>query len=123
MNHLTPDDVAEFGRQLRLWQEKLGLSGWRIVLSKVPAKKSMAEMDKWDWPQRQVTCRVGHDWKSTPVTPKTIEQTAVHELCHVLLFPVIEAARNPQTSDDDLRSLEHSVINVLERLLVPGAEE
>ncbi len=121
-NTLTPDDVEEFGRYLRIWQAKLGLMGWRIVQSPVPAKKSMAEMDKWDWAQRQVTCRVGLDWKSTPVTPGTIEQTAVHELLHVLLYPLIEAAKSAQTSEDDLRSIEHSIVNALERLLVPNGE-
>ncbi len=122
MNHLTPDDVSRFGELLRAWQAKLGLQDWRIVLSPIPAKKSMAEMDKWDWPQRQVTCRVGLDWKSTPVTEGTLEQTAVHELFHVLLYQLIEAARNPQTSDEDLRSIEHSIINKMERLLVPHGE-
>ena len=122
MNQLTPDDVTRFGELLRGWQAKLGLQDWRIVLSPIPAKKSMAEMDKWDWPQRQVTCRVGLDWKSTPVTEGTLEQTAVHELFHVLLYQLIEAARNPQTSDEDLRSIEHSIINKMERLLVPHGE-
>lgn len=122
MNQLTPDDVAKFGELLRAWQGKLGLQDWRIVLSPLPAKKSMAEMDKWDWPQRQVTCRVGLDWKSTPVTDGTIEQTAVHELLHVLLYPLIEAARNPHTDEGELRSIEHGIINLMERLLVPHGE-
>lgn len=121
-NTLTPDDVAEFGKHLREWQGKLGLMGWRIVQSPIPAKKSMAEMDKWDWPQRQVTCRVGLDWKSTPVTSGTLEQTAVHELLHVLLYELKQTAQEPGISDEDLRSIEHGVINALERLLVPDGE-
>ena len=121
-NTLTPDDVAEFGRHLREWQIHLGLQDWRVVMSPIPAKKVMAEMDKWDWQQRQVTCRVGLDWKSTPVTSETLAQTAVHELLHVLLYELIEAAKNNQISVEALGSIEHRVINVMERLLVPGGE-
>jgi hypothetical protein len=56
------------------------------------------------------------------VNSGTLEQTAVHELLHVLLYPLIEAAKSAQTSDEDLRSIEHGVINALERLLVPHGE-
>lgn len=122
MNHLTPDDVAKFGRYLKLWQGRLGLQDWRIVLSPMPAKKCMAEMVNWDWQQRQVTCRVGLDWKSTPVTDATLEQTAVHELWHVVLFPLIEAAKNNQISEADLGSIEHRIINMIEQVLVPSEE-
>lgn len=122
MNYLTPDDALEFERHLRRWQQKLGLSDWRIVLSPKPAKRVMAQMTNWDWQQRQVTCRLGPDWKSTPVNDFTIEQTAVHELLHVLLYELIEAAKNNQISVTDLGSVEHRVINVLEGLLVPEAK-
>lgn len=121
MNCPTPDDVMEFEAQLRRWQAKLGLQDWRIVMSPKPAKGSMAEMANWDWRQRQVTCRLGPDWKSTPVNSHTIEQTAVHELLHVLLFELIEAAKNNQISQDDLGSVEHRVVNTLEGLLVPDS--
>jgi hypothetical protein len=120
MPQVTDADATEFAKCLRAWQVKLGLQDWRIVLSPIAAKKSMAEMDKWDWLQRQVTCRLGRDWKSTPVNSTTIEQTAVHELLHVLLFELIETARNPTSSHEDIGSVEHRVINTLEQLLVPG---
>lgn len=118
-DHLTtPDDAVEFESYLREWQIRLGLQDWRIVMSPVPAKGSMAEMDKWNWPQRQVTCRFGNNWKATPVTPHSLEQTAVHELLHVLLYELIEVAKNNQVSPDDLMSAQHRVINALEGLLV-----
>ena len=119
-NIVTDDEAATFMRYLRQWQAKLGLQDWRIVLSPRPAKKGvMAEMDKFDWRQRQVTCRLGRDWFATPVTPATLEQTAVHELLHVVFFEMMMKARDPAASDDELASIEHRVINLLENLLVP----
>lgn len=120
-NVLTPDDVEAFHEALKAWQVRLGLQDWRICFSPIRAKKAMAEMDKWSWEQRQVTCRVGLDWKSSPINAMTIGQTAAHELLHVLLYELIEAAKK-NASDEDLRSIEHRVINTLERLLVPGEE-
>lgn len=122
-DHLTtPDDALEFERYIRAWQVRLGLQDWRIVMSPKPARGSMAEMDKWDWAQRQVSCRFGNNWKATPVTPHSLEQTAVHELLHVLLYELIEVAKNTSGSPDDLMAAQHRVINVLEGLLVPEPE-
>lgn len=118
----TPEDSAAFEGYLRKWQGRLGLQDWRIVMSPVLAKSCMAVTNSWDWKQRQVTCQLGADWKASPVTQHALEQTAVHELLHVLLFELIEAAKNPHTGEDDLASVEHRIINVLEGLLVPEAE-
>jgi hypothetical protein len=122
-NVLTPDDIESFELHLREWQTRFGLLDWRIFMSPLPAKKVMAQMENFDWQQRQVSCRLGHDWKSIKVTPITLEQTAVHELLHVLLYELIESAKNNQISDEDLGSVEHRIINILERLLVPGGAQ
>jgi hypothetical protein len=118
-NQVLPAGVAAFERALIAWQDRLGLSDWRIVFSPLRAKNAMAEMSKWNWKQRQVTCRIGLDWKGTPVTQHNIEQTAVHELLHVMLYELIAFSKEATTKDDDLASIEHRVINTLERLLVP----
>lgn len=116
---LTPDDEDAFWAALARWQGELSLTDWRITRSPTPSPH-MAEMHRWDWKQRQVSCRLGLNWKSTPITQATIEQTAVHELLHVLLYPLIETVRG-NASPDDIASAEHAVINTLERLLVPDA--
>jgi hypothetical protein len=121
--NLTPDDAEAFWTYLRLWQNKLGLTGWRITRSPKPANGSLAEMSKFDWRQQQVMCRLGLDWKATPITPASIEQTAVHELLHVLLHPLIEVAKTPGVDELSIAAAEHSVINTLEGLLVPNDED
>jgi hypothetical protein len=118
-HYTTPDDAAQFWAYLDKWQAKLGLGDWRITKSPKPAVNALAQMEKFDWEQRMVTCRFGNNWKKTPITAGNLEQTAVHELLHVLLYELIEASKYGGTQQHDLGSVEHGVINRLERVLVP----
>jgi hypothetical protein len=119
-DHLvTPADAIRFDGHIKAWQVKLGLQGWRIVLSPRPTKTSMAEVAKFDLPQLQAVIRLGSNWKSQPVTDNLLEQTAVHELLHVLLHELVEIAQGKAVTHDDLMTAQHRIINVLEPLLVP----
>ena len=116
---VTPDDALLFDKYVKQWQRKLNLANWRIVMSPQPARGSMAEVAKFDMPQLQAVIRLGANWKSTPVTPHSLEQTAVHELLHIMLYELIENAKNNAISVDDLHTAQHRIINALEGLLVP----
>jgi hypothetical protein len=116
-NILSDDDVAMFWGAMDHWQAKLGLQDWRITQSMRPPAGAMAMMDKWDWAQRQVRCRLNRNWKGEKPTPDTISQTALHELLHVLLHPLIESARDARSMPEDVAAAEHAVINTLERML------
>jgi len=80
----------------------------------------MARVAEFDWPQRQARIELGRDWKSSPVNAGTLEQTAVHELLHVVLYELIETARDPHADANHLASVEHAVVNALEKAFVPG---
>ena len=123
MNITTPDDRKAFSGYLREWQVKLGLGTWRITLSPKPAKNCLAQVYEFDREQRQARVKLGERWFATPVTPGTLEQTAVHELLHILLYELIEAAKNPHISQEDLANAEHAVVNALEKALVHCADE
>lgn len=121
-NPVTPEDGDKFQTYIEKWQRNLNLGDWRIVRSPNPAKGAMAEVSKRDLAQKLAVYRIGVDFGATPVTARSLEETAVHELLHVFLFPLLEAARDPHTSAETLDSLEHSVINVLEKLLVDRSQ-
>lgn len=121
MHILTDKDSAAYWRLFREWQRKLGLMDWRITQAPDSSKPNvMAFIDKFDWVQRQAKATLNRRWKATPITKHTLEQTAVHELLHVMLHELVEKAQTPGVSADDLASVEHSIINRLELLLVPG---
>lgn len=116
-NLLSDEDVGMFWEAVSHWQDKLGLRDWRITQSMRAPPGAMACMDKWDWTQRQVRCRLNRNWKAEKVTPDNISATALHEVLHVLLHPLIEVSGDARSTAEERASAEHAVINKLERLL------
>lgn len=114
---VTPEHVRKFAHYVAAWCEMLSLGDWRIQVSeKVAQRKVMAEVFKTDLEQRLAAIRLCKDWGESGPTDKALNETALHEVLHVFLHELIETAkRNPDV--DTLRSVEHRVINVLERLL------
>lgn len=122
-NPVTPQGRDAFALNVRKWADALNLNDWRIELSAKPANRAnMAEVSSMDLRSRLATYRVGLDFGSTPVTDHSIEEIACHEVWHVRLFELIEAARNPASTDEQIASAEHAVIHAVVRLLVPPAE-
>lgn len=118
-NPVTQEAADLFAMMVHRWQERLNLMDWRIVQSPKRCKGSMGMIVKRDLPARLATYRIGTDFGAEPVTERTVEQTALHELLHVFLYELIEVARDPASTAEDLETAEHRVVIVLEKLLVP----
>lgn len=122
-NPVKQTDVDAFAMYVHEWQDRLNLRDWRIVQSPKRAKGPCAEVYKRDLGSMLAAYRIGENFGAEPVTKLTVERTAVHELLHIFLYPLIEAAKESQTiTAEALEAAEHSVINVLERLLVPDSD-
>jgi hypothetical protein len=118
-NPVTPEAREAFAMYLQHWQDKLGLQDWRIALSDKPSRFA-AEVSKQDMSSRLAVIRLGRNFGSEPVNDETLENTAVHELCHVLLHELIETAIERRYADDAVRAAEHRVIHTIINLLVHG---
>ena len=70
---------------------------------------------EFNLPARLAIYKLG-DFGSEAITPESLEQTAIHELLHVVLFDLVNTAAS-KSSDDELEMAEHCVINMLEKLL------
>ena len=114
MNELTADDCAAFDGYVVKWQKILNLCDWRIERAGRPAAKSMAEVC-FDPGARLAVYKIGRSFGAAEVTPAALEETALHELLHVLLYDLTSG------ESSNLESAEHRVINVLEKLLIKGA--
>ena len=115
MNIPTAEDAELFAQSVRKWQQVLNLSDWRIEKGIKPAKQAMASVE-FDDEARLATYRLG-DFGSEKITPRSLDQTALHELLHVFLHDLMTAAQDPKSSENELEKEEHRVINLLERLL------
>jgi hypothetical protein len=122
-NPVTPAASDAFDLYVRQWQAKLNLMDWRIHRSeKQASKRNMAEVVQMDLEARLAAYRVGADFGGTPVTAQSVEETACHEMLHVFLHPLLEAAQDRSITAEQLNGIEHAVINTLVHLLVPEGD-
>lgn len=112
---LKPEDRTKFDELINKWRIKLNLQNWRIEKGTRPTK-AMAEV-RIQPEDRLASYVVGRSFGSTPVTEYSLEQTVVHELLHVMLHEYRDAVTSG--SDEFAMAAEHSIITVLEHLLVP----
>jgi len=111
----TPHDAELFAQSIKKWQQTLSLGDWRIERGSKPAKGAMASVEFNDT-ARLATYRLG-DFGSEKITPKSLDQTALHELLHVFLHDLMTVAQDPKSSTEEVEMQEHRVINLLENLL------
>ena len=115
MNIPTPHDAAYFAQSVKKWQQVLSLSDWRIEKGLKPAKQAMASVEFNDT-ARLATYRLG-DFGSEKITPHSLDQTALHEMLHIFLHDLITTAQDPKSSQDQIDTQEHRVVNLLEKIL------
>jgi hypothetical protein len=111
----TPQDVALFAQSVKKWQQVLSLGDWRIEKGMKPAKAAMASVEFNDI-ARLATYRLG-DFGAEKITQESLDKTALHELLHVFLHDLITVAQDPKSSQDEVDTQEHRVVNLLENLL------
>ena len=111
----TPEHAEIFAQSVQKWQQVLSLGDWRIERGLKPAKQAMASVE-FNEGARLATYRLG-DFGAEKITPESLDQTAMHELLHVLLHDLMSTAQDPKSSSDEIEAQEHRVINLLEKLL------
>ena len=111
----TPEQITEFESYLFQFQDLLNLRDWRIEHSGKPAMKGALAQIAVLPEDRLAVWSIGREWGAMPITPKTLRETALHEILHVFLRPLTDACASRDESAAD--AIEHSVIIVLEKLL------
>jgi hypothetical protein len=109
----TLADAKLFDDFVKKWQKRLNLSDWRIEFNDKETK-SMACVT-YNAPARLAIYQLG-SFHSEKITSESLEATALHELLHIFLYDLIEAA-NSKCTPEELEAAEHKCINVLEKLL------
>jgi hypothetical protein len=111
----TSDDAKIFAQSVKKWQQILNLGDWRIEKGTKAAKQAMASVEFND-SARLAVYRLG-DFGSEKITSETLDKTALHELLHVFLHDLMMVATDPKSSEEEIETQEHRVINLLENLL------
>jgi len=113
-NPVTEDHANLFRVLVRKWQEKLNLMDWRVERS---TKKTRAMADVMIDASARLACYRLGDFGSAPINEDTLEELAIHELLHVMLTDFKVICQSNASTEEQLCSAEHSVINRLEKLL------
>lgn len=112
---LTEEHRTKFKMALERWQDELNLRDWRIALkAKHASAKVMADVEI-DLEARVAKIALSKAWPKEP-TDKELDDTALHELLHVLLKPLMDVVAKTK-NETMIGGVEHSVINTLERVL------
>lgn len=120
---LTKQDVRQFWKLVKEWQGILSLADWDIaqetelVCDDDPATLA----DVASFPDYKSACLTLYQtWDETPITPKNLRGTAIHELLHVLLSELMELAGSREVTKKQLADAEHRVIRALIRAFLRG---
>lgn len=114
-NKPTAEQARLFDEYIRHWQTVLNIADWRLERSQKTVKNAMASM-QCDNQARLGVYQLG-DFGASPINEDTLSMTALHECLHVFLFDLITTAQDRSATPEQLESVEHRVINVLERVL------
>jgi hypothetical protein len=114
-NKPTAEQARLFDKYIRHWQTVLNIADWRLERSQKTVKNAMASM-QCDNQARLGVYQLG-DFGASPINENTLSMTALHECLHVFLFDLITTAQDRSATPEQLESVEHRVINVLERVL------
>lgn len=114
-NPLKPEDHKKFDEFILKWKRLLNLDNWRVERGS-GFSRAMAEV-QISIEDRLAVYKTGKTFGSMePVTPLSLEKTAVHELLHIFLQDYHEAVKSG--SNEFIMAAEHSIITVLENLLL-----
>jgi hypothetical protein len=114
-NKTTAAHSEEFALYVAEFQDLLNLRDWRIEPSGKPASRGAMAQVVTSLDDRLAIWSLGRDWGQLEVTSKTLRETALHEVLHVFLAPLIQAAAS--RDEDATAGIEHSVVVILEKLL------
>ena len=117
VHSLTDEDKETFDNYVRLWQERLGLHGWKFQRAVKATNKNHAANVLISYTDRLADYSIGNDFGANPVNPESLETYALHEVLHVFLCELVDQSEY-NIEGDALKSAEHRVIHTLVPLLI-----
>jgi hypothetical protein len=105
---ITPEQVEEFARLLKVWQERLHLTSWRVAKGRRRPTASLAEVEMFP-DDRLARVHVGRDWGANPGNMEDLEKVVIHELLHILLFDLARLAEYGEGAPA-VAGVEHAII-------------
>ncbi len=115
-NPVTEQDCERFDQFVVKWQAILNLSDWKLSRAKARSK-DLADIFGIEPEHRLASYSVGRSFGDELVTPRRIEELALHETLHLFLHGISYATSRYGADSDEVLAEEHRIITVLMPLL------
>jgi len=116
MTKVTSKEYKLFKDYHSKWCDKLGIKNWSIHYSFEHLDDNYAQT-YMDTDGMVSSTTLSDYWDDTrPMTNAAINRLALHEALHLLIRPLTSQAESRYTTQDNILSIEHSIIRQLENI-------
>ena len=116
MPTLSQKHSNRFHKDVSNWLELFKLADWEVHYMFCEDKVDELADCTTTTQNKQALIRLYSEWDIDP-TPEALDQTACHEVLHVLFAQLMQLAADRYVTDKQLADAEHDVIRALERVL------
>ena len=118
MSRVTRADFEKFKVHCSVWRTKLGLHNWALFFELADTDNSYATTH-WRTSDHAATIQLCKKWDDMrPLNNMELERVAIHELCHIVLAPLVSEAEYRYSTSEAIQSTEHSIVRLLEEVLL-----
>lgn len=120
MAKTTPEHFSIFKKECRYWIDKFGLKDWDITFRQMSIESD--DLDSVtgaecvaDFRNRVAALILQADWGNVvKVTNQIVKAMAFHEVCHVLLWSLMQLALQRSVTVEEIKTETHAIIRRLE---------
>ena len=111
----TRQDFELFQKCCRKWQNEFELNNWKLYFfHEKTGNKGQIVLTQEGY---VASVTLGTDWEHESVTPEEIDDTARHEMIHLLLGRMSENGKNRYVDVDDIYNAEEETVRKIERIV------
>ncbi len=121
MGKASKEHFEVFKTECEKWVKIFGLTDWyyHYIYNEDADSDNLADCT-WDYASRQVVINLYDDWGDiSEPTNESMREAAFHEICHILIARFQDLAYLPNPPEDEITSVGHAVINILQKVLCP----
>ena len=111
-----------FKDQCEYWINEIGLQEWKVYYSHQSHEDGLAWV-MWDTEGRVATVGLSMDWPNLDPTPENLDNSAFHEVCHILLADLADLPKRTVHTETMSVQMQHAIIRRLEYLLLKTKHE
>ena len=113
---LNNEHFNYFKSRCEYWQSFLGLLSWKIYCKHENIGHNLADCST-NYIGRVATIRLHKKW-NIPPGEKELDESALHEVCEVLLSPLFAQAKARVWDIEEYEKDHHGIIRTLEKVLI-----